>query len=622
MFRYWIFVVGGLVTMLLYAAMNGISITMIVPVLDVVFKPRLVTPHITELSVLYSTLSHRISGFLSNELNIWDFGSVNASGLLSDIKAILSDTDPFTVLWGISILVVMMFLLKNIFFYSNKYMFTSLRGRTVRDLRILMFGKYLSQSLAFFNTNRIGDSLVRMDNDVYIVSNEFISNLFLALRDVFVMISCMLVAYFMNPRLFLISLLVTPIFAISISFIGKKIKKYAKRIQTQYSNMFSQVEEALSSMRIVKAFAREDFEHQTYKAINEKYRILWQKVEMYNALNMPISEMSSAFIGVVLLMVAGADVINSKGDFTLGQFTAFLIAIFATLHPLKTLTKAYADIKRALVSLDRISYVINLETEIHEATNPIGKKSFDRQIRFEQVGFQYNRTKTVLSDISFVINKGEKTAIIGGSGSGKTTLVNLLNRMYDYTQGTIYIDDVPIRDLKIKDLRALFGVVPQESILFSNTVRYNIQYGNADKLSLESIKHAAETAYADEFIEHLPDKYEHTLSTKGSDLSGGQKQRLCIARAIAANPPILIFDEATSSLDTESEKKVQDAIDRATMNRTVVVIAHRLSTVLSSDKIVVLDKGRIVGIGNHTELIETCPRYQQLYNLQFNPENE
>ena len=608
--------------MILYAGMNGISITMIVPVLDVAFKPRLGITHIESISELASAIISRLDLFFNSGTNLFNLEQLKQSGLLPDLQNILFDASPQIVLGAISIVIIVMFLLKNIFYYLNKYMFTNLRGRSVRDIRSLMFEKYLAQSLAFFNQNRVGDSQVRMDNDVSIVSNEFISNLFIALRDLMVMLTCMFVAYAMNPRLFLISLLVTPIFALSISYIGKKIKKYAKRIQAQYSSMFSHVEEALNSMRIVKAFSKEDYELKQYKIINNKYRKLWQRVEMYGALNLPISEISTAIIGVVLLLVAGNEMLNSNGNFTLGEFTAFLIAIFATMHPLKTLTKAYADIKKALVSLDRISYVLNLETEIKEVDNPVHKNDFENEIRFEKVGFCYKKSKIVLRDISFEIKKGEKVAIIGGSGTGKTTLVNLLNRMYDYSEGEIYIDGIPVKKIRLKDLRALFGFVPQDSILFSNTVAYNIQYGNQHKLTESEIKLAAETAYADEFIDAFPDKYNQMLQTKASDLSGGQRQRLCIARAIAANPPVLVFDEATSALDSDSENKVQKAINQATENRTVIVIAHRLSTILDSDKIVVIDKGEVVGVGNHDNLIKSCERYVQLYNMQFKPESQ
>ncbi|MFO7660578.1 MAG: ABC transporter ATP-binding protein [Candidatus Cloacimonadaceae bacterium] len=622
MFRYWWFVLGGIVTMLLYAAMNGISITMIVPVLDVVLKPNTNVHTIMTMRDLVSALGVRLEFFLQHQYTHFSLASIRESGLFSDLKDILLVTMPFVVLKVISIFLVSIFLFKNLFFYLNKLMFTNLRGRSVRDIRNLMYGKYLSQSLAFFNQNRVGDSQVRLDNDVTIVSNEFISNLFVVLRDLTVMLSCMVVAYIMNPRLFLISLVVTPVFTISIGYIGKKIKKYAKRIQQQYSNMFSQVEEALNSMKIVKAFAREDFELKNYKTINNRYRKLWQRAEIYSAFNQPISEISSAIIGVILLMIAGRELLAPDSTFTLGQFTAFLLAIFATLHPLKTLTKAYADIKKALVSLDRISYIINLETEIKEAEHPLDKKSFEDAIILSNVSFCYKQAHCVLNDISFEIRKGEKVAIVGESGSGKTTLVNLLNRMFDYTEGSITIDGIDIKQIRLRDLRGLFGFVPQESQLFSNTVEYNIRYGNPNYISEQDVISAAKIAFADEFVEAYPDKYNQMLQTKGSDLSGGQRQRLCIARAIAANPPILVFDEATSALDSDSERKVQQAINRATENRTVIIIAHRLSTVLSSGKIVVLEKGKVVGIGSHDDLLQNCERYLHLYNLQFNPELE
>lgn len=606
--------------MILYAVMNGVSITMVVPVLDVVLKPRESVPLITSVKGLSNAVMERLNHFFSMEFRITDLQSIKQSGLLNDLKEILFSADPYIVLQSISVLVISLFIIKNLFYYLNRFMFTNLRGRTVRDIRILMFGKYLSQSLAFFNQNKVGDSQVRMDNDVTIVSNEFISNLFIVLRDLMVMFSCMIVAYLMNPRLFFISLLITPIFAISVSYIGKKIKKYAKKIQMHYSDMFTHVEEALNSMRIVKAFSKEDFELNSYRTINNRYRRLWQKVEMYSGLNIPISEISSAIIGVVLLLIAGKEMLSSQSSFTMGEFTAFLIAIFATLHPLKTLTKAYAELKKALVSLERISYIINFKPEIVEAENPVSKTNFTDRLTVDKVGFHYSTTDLVLSDISFEIRKGERVAIIGGSGSGKTTLVNLFNRMYDYTEGEIKIDGIPIKNIRLKDLRGLFGVVPQDSQLFSNTISFNIQYGNQQPLEENQVIEAARIAYADEFIEKYPDKYKQLLQTKGSDLSGGQKQRLCIARAIAADPPILIFDEATSALDTDSEKKVQEAISRATENRTVIMIAHRLSTVLDAEKIIVLEAGKIVGIGSHDELSKCCPRYQQLYNLQFKPQ--
>lgn len=621
MFNYWGYVIGGLLTTLVYALMNGISITLIVPVLDVVLKSKSQAISIFTSSDFFFAIRSKIELYIQSGLNLLSINDIRHSGVITDLNSVLNQTNPFLVLKIISVFIISLFVVKNIFYYLNKIMFTNLRGRSVRDIRNLMFSKYLSQSLRFFNINKVGDSMVRLDNDVSIVSNEFISNLFIVIRDFSVMLSCLIVAYLMNPRLFLISLLVVPMFAISINYIGKKMKKYAQRIQEQYSSMFSQVEEALNNIRIIKAFNKENHELDKYRQINDKYRKLWQRSEIYNSFNIPISEISSALIGSLLLLIAGRELLSHNSSFTLGEFTAFLIAIFATLHPLRTLTKAYADIKKALISLERISWIINLQPEIQEDLNPIDKSTFEKDITFNKVSFYYGENTWILKDISFVINKGETVAIIGESGSGKTTLVNLLTRMYDVSEGEINIDDIPIKKVRINSLTTLFGIVPQESQLFSNTFLYNIQYGNQRELSLQEVREAAQIAYADEFIEKYPDTYNHLMQTKGSDLSGGQKQRICIARAIAADPPILVFDEATSSLDSDSEQKVQDAINRATENRTVIIIAHRLSTILNADKIVVLEKGRIAGIGKHEILIDECPKYQHLFNMQFKNRN-
>ncbi|MCK9331062.1 MAG: ATP-binding cassette domain-containing protein, partial [Candidatus Cloacimonetes bacterium] len=257
------------------------------------------------------------------------------------------------------------------------------------------------------------------------------------------------------------------------------------------------------------------------------------------------------------------------------------------------------------------------DSEIFETSNPIKINDFNKTIEFKNVNFSYDEGKQILSNINFIINKGEKVAFVGASGSGKTTIANLINRMYDVTEGEILIDNIPIKSIKIDKLRTLFGIVTQDSILFSDTIENNINYGSHKPINLEDIKKACQFAYASEFIEQLPEQYNTRILPHGSNLSGGQRQRLCIARAIVNNPPILIFDEATSALDTDSEQKVQKAIDMAADNRTVIMIAHRLSTILTSDKIFVLEKGKIVGAGKHNELLQTCQQYEHFFNLQF-----
>ncbi|MCK4311211.1 MAG: ABC transporter ATP-binding protein [Candidatus Cloacimonetes bacterium] len=618
MLRYWVYLVFGLIFMLGYAIFSGVSIMLAIPLLDYVFKFEKVTILYSNFPTFFDAIQRITSDFISQYGSLFAlFQAQNYKPFLSELKIVLIHTDSIFLLWLLSLTLITLVILKNIFFYGNKLMFANLRGKTIRTVRNQIFKKYLYQSLAFFSMTKVGDSLVRMVSDVKIVSNFFIRAIFDALQNIILILVYARVALFLNAKLFLISLILLPIFSIIIGLIGSKIKKYAKRIQIQSSNLFTNVEETLNSMRIVKAFSRENYEFGKFKDINQKHFRFWRKSRIYHFFNVPLSELNGTITGIIVLLIGGRQVLAGTSNFTLGSFIAFLLAIFSMLHPMKIITRAYAEIRKALVSLDRVSIILDRESEITESEDQIEKKTFNKRIEFKNVLFSYENHTEVLSAINLEVNKGEKVAIVGGSGTGKTTLVNLLTRMYDATSGEIQIDGTPIEKIKLKDLRMLFGTVTQESILFSDTIANNISYGTLEDVTEENIIRSAEIAYADEFIEKFPNKYNEMLHTKGSNLSGGQKQRLCIARAIVGDPPILIFDEATSALDTEAEQKVQRAIEQATKNRTVIVIAHRLSTILSSNKIVVLDKGNIVGIGKHKELLKTCERYQTLYKLQF-----
>jgi len=618
MLRYWVYMVVGLVFMFGYAALSGMTITMAIPLFDHVFAPRETPAIYTNWSEFASVMGTVATNFFAQIKNIFSFTeSSSFKPILEQLKQIFSQTDPLFLLYVICMTVVVITLVKNVFYYINKVMFANLRGKTILSIRNLMFEKYLKQSLAFFNVNKVGDSIVRMVSDVDIVNDKMIFPMFNISRDIILLLVYTWIAISINSRLFLLSLLVLPVFSLLLALLGKKVKKYSKRIQTKFSDMFSNIEEVLNNMRIVKAFSREDMEYQKFKKINRKYFVFWRKSVIYAGINVPLSEISGTLLGVVIIILGGSLVLSPNSQFELGEFTAFLLAIFSMQHPVKELTKAYANIKKAQVSLDRIFFVLNQKSEIKNSEHPVYKSTFDKNILLKAVNFSYNEKAEVLKNISFEINKGEKVAFVGSSGSGKTTLVNLLPRMYDISKGEIFVDDVNIKEIDLKDLRMLFGTVTQDSILFSDTVANNIRYGSLQEISDEIMQEAARISFADEYIEHMPNGYDEMLHQKGANLSGGQKQRLCIARAIVSDPPILIFDEATSALDTESEKKVQQAIDQATQNRTVLVIAHRLSTVLASDKIVVLDKGKIVGVGKHEELLKSCERYQTLYRLQF-----
>lgn len=617
MLKHWGYLVFGLLAMLGYALFSGVSITLAIPLMDFVFKGDATKRIYFTFSQFWDGLSAALTNF-SQQYNIWELFKRDTLNLLKEnLTQVLTKTDPYLLLWMISITLISFIILKNLFFFAQKILFANLRGKTIRDVRNNIYRTYLYQSFAFFSKNKVGDSLVRMVSDVKIVSDMFIGSVFNSLRDIIVLLVFARIALFLNAKLFLISLVLLPIFSAIIHYLGNKIKKYSRRIQQQSSDMFSNVEEKINGIRIVKAFSRENYEMERFKQINQKHFKYWIKSQFYNSFNTPLSELNGTITGLVVLMIGGSQVLAAGSEFSFGSFVTFILAIFSMLRPMKTITKAYADIRKALVSLDRISEILNRDSEISPTSEQQAKKSFDRSIEFKNVNFSYDGKEEILQNINLTVNKGEKVALVGSSGSGKTTLVNLLERMYDVTAGKILIDGIPIENIKLHDLRNLFGTVTQESVLFADSIADNIRYGSLKKIDEKDIRKAAQIANADEFIEKWPEQYDKMLNPHGGNLSGGQKQRICIARAIVGNPPILIFDEATSALDTEAERNVQDAIDKATKNRTVIVIAHRLSTVLASDKIVVMDEGKIIDIGTHEELLQKCDRYKYLYELQF-----
>ena len=616
MLRYWHFMLTGFVSMLMFAFFSGASITLVIPLFDYVFNPNKTDIVYQRWDTFLEAAINLVKTHIAESSNIISAVS-DYSPLWAKIQELMLHTNSLALLYVLCVFVFGTMFLKNVFFFIHKLLFTQLRGRTIRDVRNYMFHRYLHQSLDFFGHNRVGDAIVRMVNDVEIVSEQFINAIFNALRELATIIVFANIAFMLNPKLFIYSIVVLPAFSVTISLLGKKMKKYSRKIQEQLSTLFSTVEEVLNSMKIVQAFRHEQKESENFRQINNLHCHLWSKSQNYGNLNTPISEMNTAVTGIIVIIIGGKMIIDPGSGFSLGDFTAFLFALFSMLHPLKVLTQTYTEIKKAMVSLDRIALVLNQESEIKDKPNAVAKKSFDDAIYFDKVSFHYKPGKPVLKNISFSIPKGSKLAFVGASGGGKTTIANLMNRMYDVKDGSIKIDGIDIRDIKLDDLRNLFGVVTQDSVLFTKSIRENIAYGSQHEVSHEQIMKAAKIANADEYIQELPNTYDEVLANKASDLSGGQRQRLCIARAVVADPPILIFDEATSALDTDSEKKVQDAIDEATRNRTVIMIAHRLSTVLKADKIIVLEKGGIVGMGSHEELMKSCARYQHLYEIQF-----
>ncbi|HAQ62804.1 TPA: antibiotic ABC transporter ATP-binding protein [Candidatus Delongbacteria bacterium] len=613
----WKLMIAGLFTMMIFALLSGISVTMAVPLFDYVFGTKRVSGEGNKFSIFSDNLGSALSDFFSslNLSNIFDSSIYDS--FLETLKSLLSVTDPYLLLLMIGFGMIILIVLKNIFFYLNKIIFVSLRGRTIEHIRNLMFRKYLDLSMNFYKDHKIGDLQVRLTSDVSIVSDLFIQSFFGGMRDLTLVVIYISIALFINPALFVYVIIIVPIFALSISYIGGKIKKYSKRIQRTYSVIYSKIEEVFNGIKIVKSYSKEDYELKRFSEENHNFYLSWLKSHLYQSLNIPLSEFNGTLTGVVVLLIGGKMVLDGDSGLTFGGFTAFLFAIFSILHPMKELTKYYTEIRRALVSLNRVFDILNLEPTIKESTEAVGKNDFTKSLVIKDLSFCYE-TKIILKNINLEINKGEKIAIVGVSGGGKTTLVNLIERFYDPTEGSLSIDGINIKDIKLKSLHDLFGTVTQESILFNDTVENNIRYGSNKELTFEDVKKAAVIAYADEFVQNLDNGYQTMLSPKASNLSGGQRQRLCIARAIVGDPPILIFDEATSSLDSEAEQNVQKAIEMATKDRTVIVIAHRLSTILNSDRIVVVDKGEILGVGKHKDLLESNEKYKKLYEIQFN----
>ena len=617
MFHHWVYLVTGIIFMLGFALFSGISITAVIPLFDYVFRAE-------DKEFVYKTAAEffgavkPVFGKIASHLDNLIFHSATdqIKEYIGELDAILNSTDPFLLLKLLCVGIAVLILLKNAFFYGNKVLFANLRGKTIFDVRNQIYNKYLDLSVSFFDKNKVGDSIVRIVSDVKILSDSYIRSIIRIFRDIVLLFVYARIAIMLNSKLFLYSLIILPIFSIFVNQLGKKLKKYSRRIQNQFSNLFSNIEEVLNGMPIVHVFSKEKKEQEKFKGLNYTYFRYWRKSILYNQLNVPISEFNSLFIVIVVLILGGSQVLQPNSSFTLGMFTAFLLSIASMLHPIKTITKAYADIKKASASLERISFIMEKTPAIESPPNPIHKDEFKNKIVYKNVYFGYDK-EHVLEDINFEIGKGEKVAIVGGSGAGKTTLVNLLPRLYNVTSGKILIDEMNINQIDLEDLRNMFGMVTQDSILFNDTIANNIAYGTNKEVTLAEIEKAAKIAYADDFISELPNGYSNVINPKASNFSGGQKQRICIARAIVGDPDILIFDEATSALDTESERKVQKAMNVATQNRTVVVIAHRLSTVLSSDNIIVMDKGKIVGSGTNEELLESCPKYKKLYNMQF-----
>jgi subfamily B ATP-binding cassette protein MsbA len=514
------------------------------------------------------------------------------------------------------IIILIIFLLKNVFLYLKNITLTIVQFRLITELRNKLYIHFHKLSLSFFNQHKSGELTSIVVNDVANMRQA----LTIGFQRIFVepinIIAFTALLFIISWKLALIAITIIPLAGFVIVNISRSIRRKSRRTAVKIAGITNIITETLTSMRIVKAFAMEDYEVDRFSNETRNYYNLIFRRARLRSLAPPITETMGVIIGVALLWVGGTEVLNAQG-LTSEDFIRFILIMFSGLQPIRSLSNVFAEIQVGAASAERVFVILDNPPAIVDEFDAVIIDTFENKILINDVSFKYESDDTVLKNISFEIEKGSSVALVGSSGSGKSTLADLIPRFYDVNQGAIEIDGQDIRHVTLNSLRRLMGIVTQETILFNDTIKANIAYGQKDVDDKQVIA-AATAANALEFIEELPEGLDTVIGEKGVKLSGGQRQRLAIARAIMKNPPILILDEATSALDTESERLVQEALGTLMTDRTVLVIAHRLSTVTNADKIIVLEKGQIKEMGTHDELIQKNGLYSNLYNVQFN----
>lgn len=588
---------GSVVMNLLSAVFNVFSFSLLIPILQILFN-------VSDMTYEFIPWTRGMS-FTDITNNIyWYMGNlIEASGA-------------GRVLLGLCLVFCAIVLIKTACYFGAATVMVPIRTGIVKDMRMQIYNKILSLPLGFFSQERKGDIIARISGDVQEVETSITSTLEMLIKNPILIIVYISVLLLMSWELTLFTLVFAPVMVWIMGIIGRKLRASSAEAQKYWSDTMSQVEETLGGLRIIKAFLAEGKVSSRFDAVTEGMRRKNSFVAIRQASAHPVSEFLGSCMIAIVLWFGGTLILGSKSTIDAPAFMSYMAILYSVIQPIKDLSRAAYGIPKGLASMDRINVILNAENNIREAAEPKHVSGFDDAIRFENVCFSYEEGgKRILDDICLEIPKGRNIAIVGASGAGKSTLVDLIPRFYDPDSGRISLDGTDIREISTRDLRGLMGNVNQDPILFNDTIFNNIAFG-VENATMEQVIEAAKIANAHDFIMDKEQGYDTNIGDRGQLLSGGQRQRISIARAILKNPPILILDEATASLDTESERMVQEALDYLMSNRTTISIAHRLSTVKKADEIIVMHDGQIVERGRHDELIEKNGYYKKLYEMQ------